>query len=72
VSFSDSLCFSSLTGEHVYQLADLSLGQGRRTIVDKCRHCGDLASQPMHNGRPNGRNLWWRRNHRVNRRADHG
>jgi hypothetical protein len=57
VSFSDSLCFSSPTGEHVYQLADLSLGQGRRTIVDKCRHCGDLASQPMHNGRPNGRNL---------------
>lgn len=72
VSYSNSLCLWSPTGEHVYQLADLTLGQGGRAIVDECRHCGDLTFQPMQNARPNGRNVWWRRSHRVNRRADRG
>lgn len=47
VSYVDSLCFWSPTGEHVYQLADLEVGRGRRTVVDKCRHCGDLAFESV-------------------------
>ena len=41
VSYADSLCFWSPTGEHLYQLADLDLGRGRHTVVDQCRDCGD-------------------------------
>jgi hypothetical protein len=70
VSYVDSLCFWSPTGEHVYQLADLDLGRGRHTVVDKCRHCGDLAfqairaDQPEH---PEPPRLW-----RFARRHDQG
>lgn len=69
VSYADSLCFWSPTGEHVYQLADLDLGRGRRTVVDKCRHCGDLAFQPIQNARPNGWKEWWHPRQRDNGRT---
>ena len=52
VSYADSLCFWSPTGEHVYQLTDLDLGRGRRTVVDRCRHCGDLAFQAIRAEQP--------------------
>lgn len=67
LSYADSLCFWSPTDEHVYQLADLDLGRGRREVVDKCRHCGDLA-QPIQTAGRNGRNEWWRPSQRDNRR----
>lgn len=71
VSYVDSLCFWSPTGEHVYQLADLDLGRGRRAVVDKCRHCGDLAFQPIQTARPNRRNDRWRLSHPDTGRAPH-
>lgn len=64
VSSVDSPCSWSPTGEHMYQLADLDLGRGRRTVVDKCRHCGDLALQPIQTARPSALNGWWRPGHR--------
>ena len=47
MSYPDSVCFWSPTGEHPFQLERLDLGRGRSTVVDKCRHCGELAFQPI-------------------------
>ena len=69
VSYTDSLCFWSPTGEHLYQLADLDLGRGRHTVVDQCRDCGDLAFPPIQTARPHGWKEWWRPSHRDKRSA---
>ena len=47
MSYADSVCFWSPTGDHLLQLERLDLGRGRSTLVDKCRHCGALAFQPI-------------------------
>ena len=60
VSYVDSLCLWSPTGEHVYQLAYLDQGMDRRTLVDKCRHCGDLAFHPRVTARADAPRSRWR------------
>jgi hypothetical protein len=52
---------------------DLDLGRGRRAVVDKCRHCGDLAFQPIQAKQPEAlRGRWfarrlWRRQLPMNK-----